>query len=158
MQYTHIHALHIRSRTESRDRVMSLSNGSGFYTVVPVAFFTNGVFIVTRPGFELTTPASWLTSKDDVLINRFTLEGCKFKQQNRASRKGDGVAIISRESMRMSVKNQEITEPMEDIDAYVTYENKSLESIRSAKDDLLLQIKRPHLVTAGDRSFFHVLE
>ena len=77
----------------------------------------------------LVITETWLSSKDDVLINRLTPEGYKFKQQTREGRKGGGVAIISRESIEIAVKHQEITESMEYIDAYVTYENRSFELI-----------------------------
>ena len=85
---------------------------------------------------------TWLSSNDDVLINRLTPEGYKFKQQTLESRKGGGVAITSGESIGISVKHQEITESQEYIDAYVTCENKSLNSYVYIAQELILEMGR----------------
>ena len=47
----------ISSLAETRDRVLSYFSGEvNFTRWFPIAFLINGVFIVTRAGFEFTTP------------------------------------------------------------------------------------------------------
>ena len=48
-------AYSISSVAETRDRALSFSRRVDITGCSPVAFLANGVFIVTRVGFELTT-------------------------------------------------------------------------------------------------------
>ena len=77
----------------------------------------------------LVITESWLSSNDNVVVNRLIPDGYKFIHQPREKRKGGGLAVLHRNGIDVKIKRQGITKSLEYNDSYVTCENRSFELI-----------------------------
>ena len=86
-------------------------------------------YIVDNDADILIITESWLSSQDNVVINRLVPDGYQIKHQARENRRGGGVAILYKSTVSVDIKSQGITQSMEYIDARVSFKNPSCELI-----------------------------
>ena len=86
-------------------------------------------YIVDNDADMLIITETWLSSQDNVVVNRLVPDGYEIKHQARENRRGGGVAIVYKSSISVDIKSKGITQSMEYIDACVSFENTSCELI-----------------------------